>query len=117
MMKFKRISSSVLASTLLGSGLLVLGVPQAAHAAEPGGTCYSTDQEREDTGYNSKRVRAYCNYLRADSKAKGVLIRGLGNSDAQTAWFTVLHTYRYSEYKTCSPLAPCKGTRVEITNV
>jgi hypothetical protein len=57
-----------------------------------------------------------CSSLQADSKAKGVLDKS-GASDPETAWFTQLNTYKYSNYTTCSPLASCNNTRVEIAHV
>jgi len=103
---------AVIAAAVAASGLIV-----SAPAAMAANDCDSWSQSRSDAGYDSKRVRASCKDLNANRKAKGTLIRGLGNSDANTQWFTRLNYSYYSAYKTCSPLAPCQGTRVSIEAV
>lgn len=112
-MNARRFFSQFAAVSIAAGGVLFIA-PQ--HAEATGGNCSSIRQEKEDTGYNSFRVRASCSSLQADSKAKGVLEKA-GASDPETAWFTALNTYKYSNYTTCSPLATCNNTRVDIGHV
>jgi len=102
---------------LIAAGVAASSLMVSAQPASAANDCDSIAQTKVVTGYDQKRVRAICNALNANRKAKGTLIRGLGNSDANTPWFTKLKTYYYSDYKTCSPLAPCQGTRVTIESV
>lgn len=99
---------------VVAAGTLMAVTPSSAEAV--GGNCSSIRQEKEDTGFNSFRVRARCSSLQADSKAKGVLEKAAA-SDPETAWFTQLNTYKYSNYTTCDFLNTCNNTRVTISRV
>jgi hypothetical protein len=109
----RRVLSHTVALALMTGTVLAIVAPQAEAV---GGNCSSVRQEKDDTGYNSYRVRARCSSLNADSKAKGVLDKS-GASDPETTWFTQLNTYKYSNYTTCDIFNTCNNTRVDIAHV
>lgn len=113
-MQLRRIMGHGAVLVSLTAGGLSFGLVETANAV--GGNCSSIRQEKEDTGYNSFRVRARCSSLQADSRAQGVLDK-VGASDPETAWFTQLNTYKYSNYTECDPINTCNNTRVKIEHV
>lgn len=96
---------------LMLAAVAMVAMPQAAEAH--GGNCSAIRQK--DSGFIDKfRVRASCSSLLANSKAMGWLDR-TGDPDVDTGWFTVLNTYRYSDYVSC--ILTCNNTFTKTGNV
>lgn len=109
-MKVLNTAARVLVGVACASSVLV-STGQSASAV--GGSCSSIRQEDERLGPNAYRVRARCTAMEGDSKARGVLDVAFAN-DEETAWFTVLYTYKYSDWRYCTS---CNNTRVDIAHV